>query len=191
MAFTSAPPPCYSITASSRLTTTGLVTVSADESQTTVRNSVFYNPDGQDIYWMSPGEEPRLDENGNITADPMFVDREGGNYALSPGSPAIDAARAVTAPSRDILGRPRYDDTGMANIGSGFPAYVDIGAFERHEDSATADLAVTGVSRPDPEAVSAGDSVTIEWTVRNIGLVAATGTWQDLIYLSRRPLSGR
>jgi len=168
----------------------GLDHTGAAESQTVIRNSVFYNPDGQNLIWTAGGEMPRLDQNGNLTGDPLFVDRNAGNYELGSGSPAIDAGRGIHAPGEDILGRRRHDDQGMPNIGNGYPSFVDIGAYERQEDSPTADLTVSYVSAPNPEIVSAGDSFTVEWTVSNIGAVEATGTWQDIVYFSDDPYLG-
>jgi len=59
--------------------------------------------------------------NGNISQDPLFVDRAGGDYRLLIGSPCIDAGGDVyvTAGGVDLEGKPRV-------IG----AHVDIGAYE-------------------------------------------------------------
>jgi uncharacterized repeat protein (TIGR01451 family) len=55
--------------------------------------------------------------NGNISADPLFVNQAAGNYHLRDGSPAIGAGSASGAPSIDFDGAART-------------APVDIGAFE-------------------------------------------------------------
>jgi len=71
------------------------------------------------------GTAPRTGTNGNISADPWFVNGAGGNYRLQPGSPAIDAGKAVGAPGVDFDGTPRpLDGNGDS------AAVVDIGAFE-------------------------------------------------------------
>ena len=57
---------------------------------------------------------------GNISADPRFVDPEGGNYRLQAGSPPIDAAEASGAPEVDLDGNRR--PCGAGN---------DMGAYER------------------------------------------------------------
>jgi hypothetical protein len=62
----------------------------------------------------------------NNIIDPSFKFNAGG-FTLPAGSPAIDAA-STHAPSTDILGNSRYDNTSVPNA-SGSAA--DIGAFER------------------------------------------------------------
>jgi len=68
---------------------------------------------------------------GNISADPLFVNAEAGNVQLQSGSPCIDAADGDAAPSTDFDGQGRVDDPGVTNTGTGTPAYVDMGAYER------------------------------------------------------------
>ncbi len=157
----------------------------------TVRNSLFWNPSGDEL--VTHGEVPRhgVDEtlfqaHGNIVANPLFVNREAGNHELAAGSPAIDAGRGLGAPATDILGRPRFDDLGMPNVGTGHPAYVDIGAYERQEHTAAGDLAVRHVATPLPMFVSAGEEFTVEWRVANVGAADCAGPWTDTVYLSRR-----
>ena len=151
-----------------------------------VRNSDIADADGAQLLRNAVGAQA-FQQNGNIVADPLFVDRAAGNYELAAGSPAIDAGRGTLAPSTDIRGRARFDDPGMPNTGTGFPSYVDIGAFERQQATQAADLAVTVVSRPTPEFVHAGDPFSVQWTVTNVGLQNAVGPWQDVVYLSADP----
>jgi len=56
---------------------------------------------------------------GNINADPLFVDTVGGDLRVQAGSPCIDAATWVGAPETDILGVTRPHG-----------AAVDMGAYE-------------------------------------------------------------
>ncbi|HPM84808.1 MAG TPA: FG-GAP-like repeat-containing protein, partial [Candidatus Anammoximicrobium sp.] len=156
----------------------------------TIRNSLFHNPGGQEVVWYGSPGRPDLAANGNTTADPLFVDRSAGNYQLSANSPAIDSGRGIDAPPTDLLGRARYDDLGMPNVGTGYPSYVDMGAYERQEDTLSADLAMSYVSPPQPLFVQAGERVTVSWSVENRGAADFTGSWQDAVYLSDDPFLG-
>ncbi|MFA5805196.1 MAG: T9SS type A sorting domain-containing protein [Melioribacteraceae bacterium] len=68
--------------------------------------------------------------NGNIAADPKFVDTPNGDFHLQPGSPAIDAGTSNGASLLDLEGRQRFDDPSTPNTGAGTMPYYDIGALE-------------------------------------------------------------
>jgi len=84
---------------------------------------------------------------GNIDADPLFVDPESGDVHLQPGSPCIDAADNFAVPPDeydldedgdtdepvpvDLDGEPRFvNDPCTEDTGSGEPPIVDMGAYE-------------------------------------------------------------
>ena len=66
-------------------------------------------------------------KNGNISADPLFMDELNEDYQLSLTSPAIDAGDIAVAdlPARDITGNDRIVDGHLNTI-----ALVDLGAYE-------------------------------------------------------------
>jgi len=76
---------------------------------------------------------------GNVDADPLFVDADGedniigtldDNLRLLPNSPVIDAGINL-GPQFDIDGNLRIvDDPTTVDTGVGFPAVIDVGAFE-------------------------------------------------------------
>ena len=81
--------------------------------------------------------------NGNIDADPLFVDPLGPDYIggtlddnlrLSFGSPCIDAGDGTAVPAditTDLDGMPRFfDDPDIPDSGTGDPPIVDMGAYE-------------------------------------------------------------
>jgi uncharacterized repeat protein (TIGR01451 family) len=96
---------------------------------------------------------------GNLNIDPLFVapvafaaaPNSAGDYRLLDHSPAIDAGSNAAVPldtfdlndnanttdeAPDLDGNPRrYDDTGVADTGSGAAPVVDMGAFEKQTNS--------------------------------------------------------
>lgn len=130
--------------------------------------------------------------NGNRAVDPLFVNVATSDYRLKAGSPMIDAGTSNGAPTNDRIGAPRYDDPAVENLGAGAQPFVDIGAFERQSLTSSAiDLTTTSVNFNLPSGVPTGlprDSVTVSWTVQNIGPGGALGPWTDAIYLSPDPV---
>ncbi len=72
--------------------------------------------------------------DGNIDADPLFVDPDNGDFRLQPGSPCIDAGDNTAVPkgtTTDLDGNPRFvDDPDTPDTGFGDPPVVDMGAYE-------------------------------------------------------------
>ena len=152
-------------------------------SSASVANSILWS-NGDDIY-RSGGSlalrygcvEDADAGTGVIHGDPLFADCAGGDYRLLPGSPCIDGGDGDYATPTDLLGNPRYDDANTPNTGSGVPAYVDMGAFERQADT---DLAVdhfTWAPIPGPQTAGVGFAVEIlAWNAGGERLPAYAGT---------------
>ena len=71
-------------------------------------------------------------EQHGVQGNPDFADASGGDFRLTEGSPAIDAANSGVSgeQSTDFLGKSRMDDPLVANTGSGPRPFDDIGAYE-------------------------------------------------------------
>ncbi len=71
---------------------------------------------------------------GNIDADPLFIDPDNDDYRLSAGSPCIDAGDNGEVPedvTTDLDGNPRFvDDPDTEDTGLGDPPIVDMGCYE-------------------------------------------------------------
>jgi YD repeat-containing protein len=157
---------------------------SGAEPQTNVNHTLFYNPDGQEIVWPLNPNPPDLTQNGNLVADPAFNDRLAGDYRLSEGSPAIDAAQGADLPGQDLLGQSRIDDLGVANSGAGSPDYGDIGAYEYQGQTQPTDLAVVSIANLPATQLNVGDPLSVSYTVTNLGQASASGSWTDKVFLS-------
>ena len=62
--------------------------------------------------------------------NPLFNDPSNHDFHLTAGSPSIDAADGDVAPTLDMDGNARVDDTNVGDTGTGNPPYADHGAFE-------------------------------------------------------------
>jgi len=79
--------------------------------------------------------EGGADGEGNIDADPEFVDAEGGDLHLLSDSPCIDAGNSTplleASISQDLDGMMRFVDIiAIADTGIGLFGFVDMGAYE-------------------------------------------------------------
>ncbi len=163
-------------------TEAGVALVHAGTASPDVRANDVFNPTASLANYVNMQDYTGL--LGNISADPKFVDRTTGDYRLGDGSPALDAALGDEAPSTDLAGHPRFDDWGVPDTGSGQPSYADIGCHERTSDSTSPiDLIVVTDSITGPATATIGETVSIQWTIQNVGTKPAVGPWHDQVSL--------
>ena len=123
--------------------------------------------------------------NGNISADPVFVNEAHGDYRLNYGSPCIDAANGAVAPTTDMAGDPRYNapfvttKTGVADKNGHFP---DIGALEFVAEAPSA-IALAANNVNGPASSVTGQKVPITWIDANTGAGVATGPGHDRLLI--------
>ena len=152
-------------------------------SFTVAYNDVF-NPDAANGNYH--GLEDQTGLNGNLSEDPLFFSRADKRFSLISRSPAIDRGISVNAPEIDHLGRPRFDDPNVANLGGGVNPFYDLGALERQDESDPINLVVDSFTS-DVSEVAVGDIVSLTWTVRNAEVLTAEGDWNDSIFASNDP----
>ncbi|HKV64223.1 MAG TPA: choice-of-anchor D domain-containing protein [Candidatus Acidoferrum sp.] len=107
-------------------------------------------------------------KNGNISADPVFVNSAASDFYLQAGSPAIDAGSnaAPNLPAKDIAGNDR-----ILNGDGDCIATIDMGAYEFARSSVLT-FSTISVAFPDQEVgITSGPQPV---TVSNTGSAAAT-----------------
>lgn len=138
-------------------------------TQPTFRNNILYNAGGSFFgsYCVDVS-----DRDGNVAADPQFVNPAQNDYRLQNSSPAIDRGTNevletfLTATGRiwreDLDARPRVQD------GSGKGCIIDMGAYESQSGRSPCGVSETLTSSLNP--AKSGQSVTLA-----VQLIAASG----------------
>ena len=81
--------------------------------------------------------------NGDISANPKYVNAAGGDYRLNYLSPAIDSGNGLVAPATDMLGDPMYNDprtnpkTGVPTRAAPMPTWGLTTSSSRHRRTST------------------------------------------------------
>ncbi len=129
------------------------------------------------------GVPSSIGTDGNISADARYRNVAADDYRIGYDSPLVDAANTPGAPIDDRFGTPRCN--GSSPTRSGVPSngvYADIGAHEVCDNApSNFDLIAGNVSGP--ASITAGDTITVEWDVTNIGSEPIQGGWHDRISL--------
>jgi len=165
------------------------------DAAATVRNSILAYNGQADLSCDDPGTcsveysdlEHAWPGTGNLSTNPGFVDRAGGDYHLAGGSPCIEAADPAYAPGNDIDGEARpYDGDGDGT------ALPDMGADEYTGDPTPieplTDLYVDGTAAPggngtpeDPFA-TVGEALAAAWPGDTIHV--ADGTYLENVEIA-------
>src|ERR1041385_4155177 len=121
-----------------------------------VGSSVYATVSG---YSAARGQDTRT-----IQADPRFANAANGDFHLTAGSPAIDAANSGVPnwPSTDAEGNARMDDPGMPNRGLGPVTYADRGALEFTGSTPVANQPPVARLTATPSSGTAPLSVTLD-----------------------------
>lgn len=141
---------------------------------------VFYSPTGYALAVPSV-----VGQDGNMWGDPCFVDPNGGDFHIQPGSAAIDMADGAVAPETDFFGQPRMDVAEVDNVGSPTAngAFADAGIHELMPRTTMADVDLAVVSVEVPESGVVGQEISLAWTVTNMGAKPVDGMWRDTLSL--------
>ena len=162
--------------------------ISSDGCSVYSTRCCLWNPDGQNNKFDQYANLNKWWTRGlvveNIAADPLFLDPENGDFRISVESPCVDAAYGDVAPELDFWGQPRMDvpfarNTGRANAEGVFP---DIGLYEvpGTTERPVMNLEVESVSFA-ATTVAPGETLTVNYTVRNTGTAAAKGSIRDTV----------
>ncbi len=119
-----------------------------DNTATGTGNDIFNN-NGEAIRYTCASDGVTPGTNGNITADPLFVDGANSNFQLQVSSPCINAGNNTYAPTNatpyDLAGNPRIMH-GTVDMGAKADQTIEFPAIPDQDADGTLDLAATASS---------------------------------------------
>ena len=148
-----------------------------ESTSSSCNNCLFYNEAGYGAQTAM-----QVGANGNIWGDPKFVDADNGDFRIKKGSPCINAGDSANAPEFDYYGQPRDDsapDIGIYELAGGI-SQNDLAAVSV---SSTGGSPVQGDGNAPAARSTIGDTLTISYSVANVGKQAVSGSWRDRISL--------
>jgi parallel beta-helix repeat protein len=142
---------------------------------TTIDNNLVYLSTGTKLYAFGSTYTSLVavrnatgQEQHGVQLNPNFANASAGNFQLTEGSPAIDAANSGVSGEQpnDIRGVPRSDDLLVPNNGTGPELFNDVGAYEFISTGSpqppTAALSMTPTNGNAPLAVTADASASTD-----------------------------
>jgi predicted outer membrane repeat protein len=147
--------------------------IRSHSSDLTVCNSIFW-ADSPNEFSLLSGSSINIiysdiqggwEGEGNIDADPMFVDADNGDYQLQADSPCIDAGTPDCATDYDIDGNPRDDEP-------------DMGAYECQRGAIIGHI--TDCQSDDPIPIALVIAINLETLKRNWSITGRDGHYELL-----------
>ena len=143
-----------------------------------IRNCVLWNAAGY-----GPQSVSVVGKNGNVWADPLFIDAEKGDYRVLEGSPCVDAADNTVAPELDFFGQPRVTITDGGSETNLVGQLADIGICEVMPRDIVSDIDLVPQSVRTTTNAVPGQLLFVKWEIANVGGREVEAAWRDTVSL--------